>query len=223
MARLLELPAQDLDQHIEEEVEKNPALDAEDLADPTVEGLHVELPGRMLTTAKTPTSAEENENPDWNAYDGYREPKVALEEPEDFYGPFNYRTTQSLYESLLEQLVPFALQGWEREVVEFMIYNLTPEGLLAVPLEKLSRQYAYQVGREVPLSEWERLLVQVVQKLGPTRRGRPKPPGSPALANRSPRPAGGAPQTPSIQAGYRIWRGPGKRPVGAHSAAYGPG
>ncbi len=167
VARLLELPAQDLDQHIEEEVEKNPALDAEDLADPTADGLHIELPGRMLTSAKSPAPAEENENPDWSAYDGYREPKVALEEPEDFYGPFNFRATQSLYELLIEQLVPYELQGWEREVVEFMIYNLTPEGLLAVPLEKLSRQYAYQRGREVPLSEWERLLVQVVQKLDP--------------------------------------------------------
>ena len=167
VARLLELPAQDLDQHIEEEVEKNPALEAEDLDDSTADGLQVELPGRMLTAAKTPTSAEENENPDWNAQDGYREPKVALEESEDFYGPFNFRTTQSLYESLIEQLAPFELQDWEREVVEFIIYNLKPEGLLSVPLEKLARQYAYQVGREVALSEWERLLVQVVHKLEP--------------------------------------------------------
>jgi RNA polymerase sigma-54 factor len=165
----LELPAQELDQHIEEEVEKNPALEAEEATDPSVEGLQIELPGRLLTAAKAPASAEENEPSDWNGYetDSYREPKIPLEEPEDFYGPFNFGTTQSLYESLIEQLAAFELQPWEREVVEFIIYNLTPEGLLAVPLEKLARQYAYQEGKEVPLSEWERLLQQVVHKLEP--------------------------------------------------------
>ena len=86
VARLLELPAQDLDQHIEEEVEKNPALEAEDLDDPTADGLHVELPGRMLTAAKTPTAAEENENPDWNAQDGYREPRSPWKSPRIFMG-----------------------------------------------------------------------------------------------------------------------------------------
>jgi RNA polymerase sigma-54 factor len=165
----LELPAQGLDQHIEEEVEKNPALEAEEVTDPGVEGLQIELPGRLLTAAKTPASAEENEPSDWNGYetDSYREPKIPLEEPEDFYGPFNFGNTQSLYESLIEQLAAFELQPWEREVVEFIIYNLTPEGLLAVPLEKLARQYAYQEGKEVPLSEWERLLQHVVHKLEP--------------------------------------------------------
>jgi len=169
VARLLELPAQGLDQHIEEEVEKNPALEAEEVTDPGVEGLQIELPGRLLTAAKTPASAEENEPSDWNGYetDSYREPKIPLEEPEDFYGPFNFGNTQSLYESLIEQLAAFELQPWEREVVEFIIYNLTPEGLLAVPLEKLARQYAYQEGKEVPLSEWERLLQHVVHKLEP--------------------------------------------------------
>jgi len=169
VARLLELPAQDLDHHIEEEIEKNPALEAEDTTDPTADGLQIELPGRMLTTAKAPNLAEDNENPDWNGYDAdsYREPRVALEESEDFYGPFNFKATQSLYESLIEQLAPFELRDSERKVVEFIIYNLTPEGLLSVPLEKLARQYAYQTGQDVPLTEWERLLVQVVQNLDP--------------------------------------------------------
>ena len=169
IARLLELPVQELDQHIEEEVEKNPALEVED-APEAVEGLHIELPGRMLTAGRSQPSSEDTDNSDWtlNEPESAREPKIAIEETEDFYGPFNFKATQSLYESLIEQLVTFELQPWERGVVEYIIYNLTPEGLLAVPLEKLARQYAYQNGGEaVPLSEWERLLTQVVQKLDP--------------------------------------------------------
>ncbi len=164
----MELPIQELDQHIEEEVEKNPALEVED-APESAEGLQIELPGRMLTTAKNLPPSEDPENSDWASQEEFsREPKIALEEPEDFYGPFNFKATQSLYDSLVEQLATFELQPWEREIVEFIIYNLSPEGLLAVPLEKLARQYAYQNGREMlPLSEWERLLTQVVQKLDP--------------------------------------------------------
>ncbi len=168
VARLLELPAQELDQHIEEEVEKNPALEVED-APESAEGLHIELPGRILTAGRAPSTAEDSDNPDWTANDRdpYQEPKIPLEEPEDFYGPFNFKATQSLYDSLIEQLTIFTLQPWEREVVEFIIYNLTPEGLLSVPLEKLARQYAYQGKGDIPLLEWERLLTQVVQKLDP--------------------------------------------------------
>ncbi len=162
---MLELPAQEIDRQIDEEIEKNMTLEAEEGLDPS-EGLRIELPGRMLTRATKSEDTAPEEEPlnlppsssgeDWGSY-----------EREDFYGPYNYSTAPDLYENLIGQLASFALSSSERKLVEYLIYNLTPEGFLETPLEKLARTYTYRTGESVSPSELEKLLKEVVQRLEP--------------------------------------------------------
>jgi RNA polymerase sigma-54 factor len=157
-----------LDQHIEEEVEKNIALETDEPADPA-DGLVIELPGRLLSPQSKTAPAEEPEPPSSIPLDlsTSHQEKLFSDETEDFYGPYNYKPSQSLYEQLIEQLASWELHDWERNIVEFIIYNLTPEGFLSAPIEKLARLYTYQGLGTVALSDWERLLTTVVQKLDP--------------------------------------------------------
>lgn len=166
VARLLELPAQEIDRQIDEELEKNITLEAEEGADPS-EGLQIELPGRILTRASKPEeSSASEEEPLSLPLSDYTEGTPAYER-EDFYGPYNYSPAQGLYENLISQLASFSLSPSERRLVEYLIYNLTPEGFLETPLEKLARTYTYQTGEAVSALELERLLKEVVQRLEP--------------------------------------------------------
>ena len=168
LARLLEVPVDEIEKHIEQEVEKNPALEME-------EGLHVgdgssdgdgtyfEMPeGPILTRYSYSSEPPENGSP--------AEPFTSGQEaPEEYYGPYNYKAPQSLYDTLCEQLAGLDLSPRERAIAEYLIGNLNSRGYLEEPLPKLARFLSSDpaFAENSPSVEEIESVLQKIQQLEP--------------------------------------------------------
>lgn len=160
LARLLEVPIDELEKHIEQEVERNLALEIEDSFS---ENSSLELPeGPILTGRSYPTEAAENGSfPELSP--GNSEP------PEEYYGLYNYKAPQSLYDNLLEQLATLDLSSRERAIAEYLIGNINDRGYLEAPLPKLVRFLANDpdFAEDPPSLEEVEGILKKVQQLEP--------------------------------------------------------
>ncbi|MCX7979774.1 MAG: RNA polymerase factor sigma-54 [Bacteroidia bacterium] len=157
LARLLEVPDSELEKYIEEEIEKNPALDTEE--EP------ISLPEGPLIQNSLRSPAPESDTESGN----FPSPLLRSEEPEDYYGPFNYSAPRSLYDTLKEQLSTLDLTERERTIAEYIIGNLNAKGFLEEPLAKIARYLSLlSEFQEAPVSVEEvEAVLRKVQSLDP--------------------------------------------------------
>ncbi|MEN3040270.1 MAG: RNA polymerase factor sigma-54 [Bacteroidia bacterium] len=156
LARLLEVPAEELDKYINQELEKNEGLE--------IEGEEaLSLPdGPLIVRDGHFTESEDSES-------SFDMPKVSeKEDSEDFYGPYNFSPRQTLYESLIQQLASLELSPRERAIAEYIIGNLDERGYLTESLGRLSRLFSMDSAQGFPVTESEmEAVLQKVQSLEP--------------------------------------------------------
>ncbi|MCS6789729.1 MAG: RNA polymerase factor sigma-54 [Bacteroidia bacterium] len=159
LARLLEVPNEELEQYIQKELEQNEALEDYSYDDSTLN-----LPeGSVIHVASSPFSEGTNFHPPSTEND--ESLGATQEEREDFYGPYNYAAHTSVYELLIQQLGSLALTPRERRIAEYLIGNLDEKGfLMEDKLPRLARYASDELPEgEAPVSPEE--IEQVLRKI----------------------------------------------------------
>lgn len=167
LARLLEVPAEELDKYIAQELERNEGLETEDEV--------IRLPEGPLLRGSSSAPQTEDSYP---GESGEIMMPSAREE-DDYYGPYNFSAGQTLYESLIEQLSSLDLNARERIMAEYLIGNLDERGYLTESLGRLARLFSMDAAQGFSVSESE--MEAVLKKLQTL-----EPPG---VAARSPQEA----------------------------------
>ena len=147
--KLIELPVQDLEQRVRQELEENPVLD--DTPDP-------EAPEQESKEVSLDT-LQDDYIPDYKT-------RVNNwgKDPRPEYNTFSVKT--SFRENLLDQLGFRHLSQHEKEVASFIIGSLDEDGYLRRDLDSLVDDLAFRANIESDREEVERLL-QVVQSFDP--------------------------------------------------------
>ena len=147
--KLIELPVQDLEQRVRQELEENPVLDdTPDPESPEQESKEVSLD--TLQDDYIPDYKTRVNN--WG------------KDPRPEYNTFSVKT--SFRENLLDQLGFRHLSQHEKEVASFIIGSLDEDGYLRRDLDSLVDDLAFRANIESDREEVERLL-QVVQSFDP--------------------------------------------------------
>lgn len=155
LARLLEVPIEELDKHINQEIEKNDALEIAEEG----EDSFISLPEASILVRVGSYGGEGSE--DTLPAETFSTGHTSSEE-EDYYGPYNFSVAQTLYESLLQQLSGLSLTERERAIAEYLIGNLNERGLLTESLAKLARLFSLDP-QGFPVTEAE--MSAVLEKL----------------------------------------------------------
>jgi RNA polymerase sigma-54 factor len=134
--KLLELPASDLEQRVNRELEENPALEEE------------------AREEELPKAAASEAPPAYRLYDGSRT-EGGREQP------FDGRSSAGFYELLRAQLALRPLSPRQRELGEFLICCLDTDGYLRRPLRDVANDMAFAEGKEVAVPELEEALATV--------------------------------------------------------------
>ncbi|MEN2993460.1 MAG: RNA polymerase factor sigma-54 [Bacteroidia bacterium] len=157
LARLLEVPIEELERRIEEEIERNDALELQETS--------LILPDEPILQVSARPASEGLEADAWDPAGSSL--LDSAEAPEEYYGPYNYAAPRSLYEALQEQLATLELTPRERSIAEFLVGNLDERGFLPVALARLARSLSAELpGPPVTPEEVESVL-QKIQTLEP--------------------------------------------------------
>lgn len=159
--KLIELPQQELEQKVKEELENNPVLDDTPVAgdDKDVSISEVEDREKREDAAED-EYAPDDDIPEYNLHVNNRGKD---ERPE--YNTFSVR--QSFTQSLLEQLGFRHLDDHERTVAQFIIGSLDDDGYLRRDIDSLVDDLAFRAGVETTPEEVGRML-RVVQQFEPS-------------------------------------------------------
>lgn len=148
MARLLEVPSEALEEAIEQEVSRNPALETEELPSMPV--------GPLLTFRNVPSLSEENSSSWPPSWDG----------EEDYYGPYNYSAPPSLSETIRPQLALLDLSPKETLIAEYLIGCLSHDGYLREPTQKIAAYFTEEYKEPTTPHEVES-VIRKLQTLDP--------------------------------------------------------
>ncbi|MDD2436775.1 MAG: RNA polymerase factor sigma-54 [Massilibacteroides sp.] len=163
LIRLLELPTIELEERIKHELEENPALEegsevADDF-DVNAEGKE-ELPSNESDLdLSLGDYLTEDDIPDYKL----REISERSEQKEDI--PFS--VSQSLNESLLQQLGLRELSEEKLKIAEYIIGNIDDDGYLRRDLDAIADDLVFQEGMDIYENEVEEML-HVIQDFEPT-------------------------------------------------------
>ena len=142
--KLIELPVQDLEQRVRQELEENPVLD--DTPDPeTPQEEQKEISIDSLQDDYIPDYKTKVNN--WG------------KDPRPEYNTFSVKT--GFRESMLDQLGFRSLSQHEKEVAQFLIGSLDDDGYLRRDLESIIDDLAFRAGIESDREEVERMLALI--------------------------------------------------------------
>lgn len=163
LIRLLELPTIELEERIKRELEENPALEegAEPVEDFDVKeepGIDEEVAGESDLDISLGDYMTEDDIPDYKLREMYER----SEQKEDI--PFS--VSQTLNESLLQQLGLRALSEKEMKIAEYIIGNIDDDGYLRRDLAAIADDLIFQEGQDVDEKEVEEAL-SVIQDFEP--------------------------------------------------------
>ncbi|MDR2138763.1 MAG: RNA polymerase factor sigma-54 [Tannerella sp.] len=164
-ARLLELPAMEMDERVKQELEENPALEEGlDVAgdteadESTFEAEASESPGENEADLSLGDYLTEDDIPDYKL----AQLNSQAERKEEI--PFS--TGPSLHEHLEEQLRLRKLSEQERRIGEYIIGNIDDDGYLRRDLEAITDDLIFRAGENVSEGEVESVL-SVIQDFDP--------------------------------------------------------
>ena len=145
--KLIELPATELEQRIEKELEENPILD--EVQEDNVEG---EQPKKVSLSDYN--SSNEDPTPSY---------KYAINnQGKDLKPTYNtFSVRQSFHQSLEEQLGFCSLDDRQRQIALFIIGMIDDDGYLRRDLESLTDDIAFRTGIETTPEEVEELLFKI--------------------------------------------------------------
>lgn len=149
--KLLELPIQDLEQHVRKQIEENPVLDE----DTKVEEEDPQEPRQVSLS-----DYKDDSVPSYNYYVNNR----GKDAPEQYGNDFSVK--ESFTESLEEQLGCRNLSAHDSQVANFIIGSLDSDGYLRRDIDSLVDDMAFRCNVETSYDEVLRLL-GVVQDLEP--------------------------------------------------------
>lgn len=138
--KLIELPVQDLEQRVRQELEENPVLDD------APEDIQIEEEDDYIPDYKTKVS-------NWG------------KDEKPTYDTFSVK--ESFNQSLLEQLDFRQVSDHEREIAGFIIGSLDDGGYLRRDLDSLVDDLAFRAGIESDREEVERILTDIIQEFEP--------------------------------------------------------
>ena len=142
--KLIELPVQDLEQRVRQELEENPVLD--DTPDPeTPQEEQKEISIESLQDDYIPDYKTKVNN--WG------------KDPRPEYNTFSVKT--GFREAMLDQLGFRNLSQHEKEVAQFLIGSLDDDGYLRRDLESIVDDLAFRAGIESDREEVERMLALI--------------------------------------------------------------
>ena len=142
--KLIELPVQDLEQRVRQELEENPVLD--DTPDPdTPQEEQKEISIDSLQDDYIPDYKTKVNN--WG------------KDPRPEYNTFSVKT--GFREAMLDQLGFRSLSRHEKEVAQFLIGSLDDDGYLRRDLESIVDDLAFRAGIESDREEVERMLALI--------------------------------------------------------------
>ncbi|GHU14710.1 RNA polymerase sigma-54 factor [Betaproteobacteria bacterium] len=159
LIHLLELPTIELEEHVKQELEENPALEE------GPENNEMDLPeGDDLSFAETDIDLSlgdyltEDDIPDYKL----QEMRERSEQKEDI--PFTIG--ESLNEFLIQQLGLRELSEKEMKIAEYVIGNIDNDGYLRRPLSSIADDLIFQTGHNVDESQIEEIIA-IVQDFDP--------------------------------------------------------
>ena len=163
LIRLLELPAIELEERIKHELEENPALEegaepVEDFDANDESGVDEMTTGDSDLDISLGDYLTEDDIPDYKL----REMRERTEQKEDI--PFS--VSQSLNESLLQQLGLRDLSEKNLKIAEYIIGNIDDDGYLRRELSAIADDLIFQEGQDVEEEEIEAIL-SVIQDFEP--------------------------------------------------------
>lgn len=163
LIRLLELPAIELEERIKHELEENPALEegaesVEDFEANEEAGIDEMAAGDSDLDISLGDYLTEDDIPDYKL----REMSERTEQKEDI--PFS--VSQSLNESLLQQLGLRDLSEKEMKIAEYIIGNIDDDGYLRRELSAIGDDLIFQEGQDVEEKEVEDILA-IIQDFEP--------------------------------------------------------
>ena len=166
--KLIELPVQELEQRVREELENNPVLDDNPAPSKDEEG------GEPKEVSITEIEKKESEGASAeDSYSNYSDdiPSYNLyinnwgKDERPTYNTFSVK--QSFTQSLMEQLGFKNLTEHQRAVASFIIGSLDEKGYLRRDLDSLVDDIAFRAGIETDYEEVEYLLTKVIQEFEP--------------------------------------------------------
>ena len=163
--KLIEMPVQDLEQHVREVLNDNPVVDDTPQGGSDDEPRDVSI-SQVEAQEQSGGSLEENYGPQDDAIPSYNlhvNNWGKDERPE--YNTFSVK--QSFTQSLLEQLGYRNLTEHERTVASFIIGSLDEDGYLRRDIESLVDDLAFRAGVESSAQEVEKML-KIIQEFEPS-------------------------------------------------------
>ena len=172
---LLQMPVMALEQKIKTELEQNPLLEEEtdieseqELIEEITDPVKEELKNDTDEEAESQDEADKEEEYDFDEFlnddDGYEYNPSARIAKEDDYRPDPAPVT--LAEHLLSQFHYLQLSDDERDIGEYIIWNINEDGYLATDVETISRNLSSAPDKIISPEYVERVL-KLVQTLDP--------------------------------------------------------
>ncbi len=175
--KMLELPALELHNYIMHELEENPALEMESSVSD----------GTSVDDTDESTYQEGTSEPDYESDSENLESLIPPEELEDYYlwqgkrvedeeGPHREPRVQiTLHDYLLEQLHLMDMPEDQKQIAEFLIWNIDDDGYLRQPLKNMILDLYLTHGVSISESELEELLRHLQDVLDPAGVGARNP------------------------------------------------
>jgi RNA polymerase sigma-54 factor len=166
--KLLQIPTATMEQRIKEEIEKNPALEDDNMGYQEEEDEYSDLDKSDETIEENEAAKQESAIDDYLINDGYdyrtNLPSNNRDEEDEFEAPIVQM--KSLYDQLMDQMALLSLSDKEEIVISHVIGSIDEDGYLRRPVRAMVHDMAFRYNLSVTVEEVEEML-ELVQRFEP--------------------------------------------------------
>ncbi len=161
--KLLQIPTSTMEQRIKEEIEKNPALEDDNMGYQDDEDEYSDLDRKDDGKEEKEASNQEAAIDDYLVNDGYDYrtslPSNQRDEEDEFEAPIIQM--KSLYDQLVDQLSMMSFSEKEQSICEHIIGSIDEDGYLRRPVKAMVHDMAFRHNLSVKVEEVEAMLKHV--------------------------------------------------------------
>jgi RNA polymerase sigma-54 factor len=164
--KLLQIPSATMEQRIKDEIEKNPALEDDNMGYQEEEDEYADLDKKddeELSTKEKEAAEQEAAIDDYLANDGYDYrtslPSNQRDEEDEFEAPIVQM--KSLYDQMSDQLSLLKLKEKDLTIGEHLIGSIDEDGYLRRPLKAMVHDMAFRYNLMVKVEEVEAMLKKI--------------------------------------------------------------
>lgn len=166
--KLLQIPTATMEQRIKEEIEKNPALEDDNMGYQEEEDEYSDLDRSDESIEENEAAKQESAIDDYLINDGYdyrtNLPSNQRDEEDEFEAPIVQM--KSLYDQLMDQMALLSLSDKEEIVISHVIGSIDEDGYLRRPVRAMVHDMAFRYNLSVTVEEVEEML-ELVQRFEP--------------------------------------------------------